>query len=201
MYIDFSKLWKLLNDRNMTKSELIEKTGISSRVMAKLSKNKTVTTDTVARICTVLGCDVSDIMECVSEESLSFYDYFRKFARITDKGDTCDVYECEKNGRKFVFYVTKRAANKGTQIFCEEGGAVVWKQIGQIGNFFSAGSEEFVIAKPKRQGAEIVVVLIKGKPSVIVGLDENGFVSSRSALSSPHDIYVMSEAALKNFKE
>ena len=62
MYIDYSNLWKLLIDKGMTKSDLIELTGISSRVLAKLSKNETVTTDTIARICTALNCDVGDIV-------------------------------------------------------------------------------------------------------------------------------------------
>ena len=62
MYINYSKLWKLLIDKNMSKTELMEITGISSRVLAKLSKNETVTTDTIVRICSALNCDVCDIM-------------------------------------------------------------------------------------------------------------------------------------------
>ena len=78
MYIDYSKLWKLLIDKNMSKTDLIDITGISSRVLAKLSKNETITTDTIARICSALHCDVSDIMECVSEDRLSAYAAYKK---------------------------------------------------------------------------------------------------------------------------
>ena len=78
MYIDYSNLWKLLIDKDMSKTDLIALTGISSRVLAKLSKNETVTTDTIARICTALDCNVSDIMECVSESSLSVYAAYKK---------------------------------------------------------------------------------------------------------------------------
>ena len=49
----------------------MEITGISSRVLAKLSRNETVTTDTIARICNALKCDVGDVMECVDNEKLS----------------------------------------------------------------------------------------------------------------------------------
>ena len=67
MYIDFSNLWKLLIDKNITKSELMDLTGISSRVLAKMAKNETVTTDTIARICTALHCNVGDIMDFLPE--------------------------------------------------------------------------------------------------------------------------------------
>ena len=63
MYMDYSKLWKLLVDKSMSKTDLMEITGISSRVLAKLSKNETVTTDTIARICFALNCDVGDILK------------------------------------------------------------------------------------------------------------------------------------------
>ena len=35
MYIDYGKLWKLLVDKSMSKTDLMEITGISSRVLAK----------------------------------------------------------------------------------------------------------------------------------------------------------------------
>ena len=40
MYMDYSKLWKLLIDKGMAKTDLLELTGISSRVLAKLSKKR-----------------------------------------------------------------------------------------------------------------------------------------------------------------
>ena len=63
MYICYDKLWKLLLERNIRKTEMSEVAGLNSRTLAKLSKNETVTTDTIARICKALHCDVGDIME------------------------------------------------------------------------------------------------------------------------------------------
>ena len=63
MYIHYSKLWGLLAEKELSKSDLMELTGLSSRVIAKLSKNQTVTTDTLAKICTALSCNVGDIMD------------------------------------------------------------------------------------------------------------------------------------------
>jgi hypothetical protein len=56
------------------------------------------------------------------------------------------------------------------------------------------------MGKPTREKGEIVIVLIKGKPGCICGLDENGFVSSRNTLKNETDIYVMSAAAFKTFE-
>ena len=69
MYIDYSKLWKRLIDKNITKTELMQLTGISSRIIAKLTKNETVTTETLIKICSALNCDISDIMELTQDTS------------------------------------------------------------------------------------------------------------------------------------
>ena len=87
MYIDYSKLWKLLIDKSMSKTDLMEITGISSRVLAKLSKNETVTTDTIARICSALNCDVGDIMECADEERLSVYAAYKRYGKCVAENE------------------------------------------------------------------------------------------------------------------
>lgn len=68
MHISYKKLWKLLIDKEMMKKDLCEQAGISSASMAKLGKNKNVNTDILVRICGVLNCDTSDIMEIESYE-------------------------------------------------------------------------------------------------------------------------------------
>jgi putative transcriptional regulator len=67
MYFSYNKLWKLLIDRNLNKSQLRELSGISSTSIAKLGKNKNVTTEVLLKICKALDCDISDIMEIVKE--------------------------------------------------------------------------------------------------------------------------------------
>lgn len=66
--MSYKKLWKLLIDRDMKKTDLRIAAGISSSSLAKLSKDKNVTTDVLAKICNVLNCDVSDIMETVRDK-------------------------------------------------------------------------------------------------------------------------------------
>lgn len=66
MRTDYKKLWKLLIDHNMTKSELRLKAGISSVTLAKLGKGESVTTSVLLRICKVLNCNIGDIVDVVS---------------------------------------------------------------------------------------------------------------------------------------
>jgi DNA-binding Xre family transcriptional regulator len=61
----YNKLWKLLIDRSMNRKELRLAAGVSTVVMAKLGKSENVTTDVLLKICNVLDCDISEIMEAV----------------------------------------------------------------------------------------------------------------------------------------
>ena len=62
MALKYNKLWKLLIDRDLTKTDLRKMSGISQATMSKLSKNCNVNTETLDRICSVLNCDISDIV-------------------------------------------------------------------------------------------------------------------------------------------
>lgn len=63
MKMSYKKLWKLLIDREMKKSDLRKAAGISSSSLAKLGKDENVTTDVLLRICEALECDLNDIAE------------------------------------------------------------------------------------------------------------------------------------------
>lgn len=67
MSFSYKKLWKLMVDRDMNKTQLRESTGISSATLAKLSKNEKVSLDAIGKICKTLECDISDIVEYVRE--------------------------------------------------------------------------------------------------------------------------------------
>ena len=68
MIISYKKLWKLLIDRDMKKKDLQQLAGVSSASITKLGKNENVNTEIIAKICTALNCDVSNIMEIVPDE-------------------------------------------------------------------------------------------------------------------------------------
>ncbi len=69
MALSYNKLWKLLIDKGMTKTEMRLKADISTTTLAKMGKNETVSMEVLLRICKVLKCDISDIMELTKEES------------------------------------------------------------------------------------------------------------------------------------
>ena len=64
----YNKLWKLLTDKNMKKKDLRLATGMSTTALAKLGRNEHINTEILTRICEVLDCDLSDIIELVKEE-------------------------------------------------------------------------------------------------------------------------------------
>ena len=67
MRISYNKLWKMLIDKNMKKSDLKEKAGISSASLAKLGKGENITTDVLIRICGSMNCRLEDILETVED--------------------------------------------------------------------------------------------------------------------------------------
>lgn len=69
MPVSYNKLWKLLIDKEMKKTDLRVAAGISSGTLAKLGKNESVTTDVLVRICHVLNCDIGDIVEVIPGNS------------------------------------------------------------------------------------------------------------------------------------
>lgn len=70
MAISYKKLWKVLIDRDMKKKDLCAAAGISHTSMAKLGKNKNVTTDVLLKICHALNCDIGDIMEVIPDSEV-----------------------------------------------------------------------------------------------------------------------------------
>ena len=69
MAVSYNKLWKLLIDKNMNKTELKEAAGISFNVMARMGKNETISFDSIEKICAVMDCNIGDIIEIVQETS------------------------------------------------------------------------------------------------------------------------------------
>ena len=70
MAVSYNKLWKLLIDKGMTKTELRLQTDMSTATLAKMSKNEVVSMDVMLRICKVLDCNVGDIMDATKENYL-----------------------------------------------------------------------------------------------------------------------------------
>lgn len=67
MGMSFKPLWKMLIDRDMTKSQLRELAGISTRALAKMGKNEDVSTDVLRKICTALSCSLDRVVEFIPD--------------------------------------------------------------------------------------------------------------------------------------
>ncbi|HIU61128.1 MAG TPA: helix-turn-helix transcriptional regulator [Candidatus Coproplasma excrementigallinarum] len=67
MAISYNKLWKLLIDKGMTKTQMRLQADISTTTLAKLGKNETVSMDVLLKLCKLLDCNVGDIMDIVND--------------------------------------------------------------------------------------------------------------------------------------
>jgi len=67
MAVSYKKLWKVMIDKDINKTELCQKTGISSGTMAKMTKDEPVTLKVLEKICYELNCDIGDIVEKISD--------------------------------------------------------------------------------------------------------------------------------------
>ena len=70
MAVNYNKLWKLLIDNNMNKTDLRVKADIGTATLAKLGKNQPVSMDVMLRICAVFSCNIADVMDVVPEENI-----------------------------------------------------------------------------------------------------------------------------------
>ena len=68
MAVCYNKLWKLLIDKGMTRTELRTNAGISSNALAKMGKGGDVSTQVLSKICAYLDCQIEDIIEIIPEE-------------------------------------------------------------------------------------------------------------------------------------
>ena len=69
MPVNYNKLWKMLIDKEISKTELTHLAGITTNAMAKLVKNEDVRVNTLEKLCTTLDCKLDDIVEFVPEEN------------------------------------------------------------------------------------------------------------------------------------
>ena len=68
MKISYKKLWKILIDKEIKKSDLQKMAGVSSASIAKLGRNENVTTDILLKICNALHCEIQDILETIEDQ-------------------------------------------------------------------------------------------------------------------------------------
>ena len=68
MMYSYNKLWKMLIDKKITKTEMRKQAGISTNILAKMGKSEPVSMESLAKISIVLKCGFDDIVEIVNEK-------------------------------------------------------------------------------------------------------------------------------------
>lgn len=69
MPVSYDKLWKLLIDKKMNRTDLKETAGISFNVLAKMRKGEFISMESLYKICLSLNCNVGDIIEFTGVEN------------------------------------------------------------------------------------------------------------------------------------
>ncbi len=72
MKVNYSKLWKLLIDKKMSKTDLRQAAVISTSTLAKLGKDELVSSDVLSKICKVLNCEPKDILSFEKDDNENF---------------------------------------------------------------------------------------------------------------------------------
>ena len=65
MVISYSKLWRILEQRRITKKELVRRAGISETTLRNMSRGENVSLTMLAKICDALHVNLGDIAEFV----------------------------------------------------------------------------------------------------------------------------------------
>ena len=66
--ISYAPLWKTLEKKNITQYQLIHKYNFSTGTLDALRKNKSVTLNTLHDLCSIIDCDIADVVEFIKKE-------------------------------------------------------------------------------------------------------------------------------------
>ena len=72
MRVSYDKLWKLLIDKKMNRTELKDAAGISFNVLAKLGRNEFVSMESLQKVCQTLSCNIGEIMDFIEEDTVEY---------------------------------------------------------------------------------------------------------------------------------
>ena len=79
MAVSYKRLWKLLVDKEMSKSDLRKKAEIAPNTMTKLRRDEEVSLTFLSKICKTLNADFGDIVEYIPDAEIwDLYDENRK---------------------------------------------------------------------------------------------------------------------------
>ena len=69
MPVSYDKLWKILIDKRMNRTELKDMAGISFNVLAKMGRNEYISMDSLEKICCALDSNIGDIIDIIADKN------------------------------------------------------------------------------------------------------------------------------------
>ena len=110
------------------------------------------------------------------------------------------LYNLNLNDIAVNLYVCKKRATKRAHFHCTESGDIMWEQFYPFGGMSRPSREKKYALKPVCDKNAITVVIIRGTPSNITGLD-NGIFKSDLATPEKNNVYLMTEKNSMQFLE
>ena len=128
----------------------------------------------------------------------------RKLSKFIGKSpkrrlDYFDLYNLKLNGISVNVYVSRKRATKATHIHCTESGDIMWEQFYLFGGMSRPARDKRYVLRPVQDKNVATVVVIKGTPGNITGLEEK-INSHRSSLSTNRIFLLSARYALPFFK-
>ena len=68
MAVEFDRYFKLVQERGITYSQILEEANISGNILTRMRRNEYVSLESIEKICRALDCDINDILEFVEEK-------------------------------------------------------------------------------------------------------------------------------------
>ena len=117
-----------------------------------------------------------------------FFTTSRKLKKIIRDAPKQDLehfylYNLKLNDIAVNLYVSRKRATKRSHIHCTEGGDIMWEQFYPFGGMSRPAREKTYVLKPICDKNAISIVVVRGKPGIVVGLDSL-IKSSYSPLNS-----------------
>ena len=112
--------------------------------------------------------------------------------------DYFDLYNLKINNISVNLYISRKRATKATHIHCAESGDIIWEQFYPFGGMSRPAREKKYALKPLCDKNAITVVIIRGTPGNITGLD-NGIFKSHLTVPEKNNVYLMTEKYASTF--
>ena len=126
-----------------------------------------------------------------------FFATYRKLKKIIGDAPKQNLehfylYNLKLNDIAVNLYISKKRATKRVHIHCTESGDILWEQFYPFGGMSRPSREKKYVLKPQRDKNAITVVVVRGNPQEIIGLDDGNLKLFRTSLELG-DTYLVTE--------